>query len=64
MTYRNQNGQTPRKVRLLPLPVTGWPDVDLGIPHGEQTRAAQTIKILSPKEQDIMREVCRVKCRT
>jgi hypothetical protein len=42
------------------LIITLRADPDPGIPHGELTRAAQNIKILSAKEQDIMREVCRV----
>lgn len=51
---------TPRRAIPDGIAKPEWADTAQGIPHQEQTRAAQTIKILSPKEQDIMREVCRL----
>ncbi|KAG8807216.1 Methionine aminopeptidase 1 [Serendipita sp. 407] len=51
---------TPRRSVPETIPKPEWADTAQGIPHQEQTRAAQTIKILSAKEQDIMREVCRL----
>ncbi|CCA75578.1 probable methionine aminopeptidase [Serendipita indica DSM 11827] len=49
---------SPRRIIPEGIAKPEWADTTQGIPHQEQTRAAQTIKILSPKEQDIMREVC------